>query len=47
MSKKLFVIIVNIVLLVSLSACSWLDSTIGGAMDKGFGNDKSCSGLVC
>ncbi len=47
LTKKLYVAIVAVVIIVTMSGCGWLDNAINAGLDKGFGNDGTCSGLVC
>lgn len=44
-TRKFLVIVIAFVLL--LSSCNWLDGAVSSGIDKGFGNDKPCSGIVC
>ena len=47
-TKKIRTIIIVITILVNaLTACNQLDNAINKGIDKGFGNEKPCSGLVC
>jgi hypothetical protein len=47
MSKKLFILFVNAILLLALAACNLVDNGIKSGINKGFGNDPTCSGIVC
>jgi hypothetical protein len=47
LTRKLYVAIVAVVIIVTMSGCGWLDKAINAGLDKGFGNGGTCSGIVC
>jgi hypothetical protein len=46
-TKKLYTLFVSIVLAALMSGCGWLDKKGNEGINKVFGNDPTCSGIVC